>query len=166
MSVLSYSPTEVNVLVLGFPIEGFSTEQIITVTKDEVPFQYQKAMGGEISRLLRKDSTFTVNIPLAQTSLSNNIFTALHNADVLLGGIGKFNLIVKDNLGTSLFFSANSWIETLPPLVMTNQIETRTWQIKCSLASVTIGGNDKSLINDLLGIGGVVGGVLSGAGVL
>ena len=166
MSLLTYSSSEVDVLVLGFPLEGFSSNQIITITKDETPFQYQKTMNGGISRLLRKDSTFTVNIPLAQTSPSNDILTAIHKADILLGGIGKFNLIVKDKLGTSLFFSANSWVETIPPLVFTTGIEDRVWQIKCSLADVTIGGNDQSLVNQLLGIGGVAGGILAGGGII
>ncbi|WP_214670346.1 hypothetical protein, partial [Escherichia coli] len=39
------------------------------------------------------------------------------------------------------FFAASSWIETIPEVTFSNQIEQRVWVFACSDAALTVGGN-------------------------
>ena len=55
--------------------------------------------------------------------------------------MGKFPLMIKDRSGTSLFFSATSWIQDIPPLVLSGGFEQRTWVIRSSQGAINIGGN-------------------------
>lgn len=166
MALLTYSPSEVNVSIAAlYFIDGFVDGSFVTITKDEQNFQYQKAIDGNIARLLRKDDTYTVSLSLAQTSAANDMLTLIHTVD-LKTGLGKFPLFIKDGSGSSLFFATNCWIEKLPDLVFTTGIEARVWSIKCSFAAMTVGGNSDSTLSDILGIGSLALTGLGAAGVI
>lgn len=164
--MFTYSPLDVLVTLSGlYTVEGFSDSAMVSIVKDEAPFQYQKSMDGSISRLMKKDATYTITLSLNQTSPSNDILMAIHRVD-LLTGLGKFPILIKDGSGTSFFFATNCWIENIPDLTFTSGIGSRDWVLKCSFGDATIGGNDKNLLNSVLGVGGALGSVLGEVGVL
>ena len=68
--------------------------------------------------------------------------------------MGKFPLLIKDQSGSDLLFSTESWIESIPSLTKSNGIDSRVWVIKSAYAVINIGGNEQQsgLINDIVNI--------------
>ena len=108
-----------------------------------------------MSRNHAKSGVYTVNLTLASTSESNqalSIAAALDNATKM----GMFPFIIKDTLGSTLFFSPKSWIENMPDTSFDVDVTERQWNIKCANAVLMVGGNESpsDMISDLLAIGG------------
>lgn len=152
MSLYSYSPEDVTILLLGFiPVEGYIDGTFISINKDIPPFTSGMTADGVQSRVHRISSSYTMRLVISNVSPTNDVLTKLWQIDEITK-MGKFPILVKDQLGTSLFFSATSWIESPPSLYYSNRITEREWVIKCAEATINIGGNDDAsgLINDLL----------------
>lgn len=152
MSLYSYSPEDVTILLLGFiPVEGYIDGTFVTINKDIPPFTTGVTADGVTSRVHRFGTTYTMRLILSNVSPSNDILSKLWQIDELTK-MGKFPVMVKDQLGTSLFFSATAWVESLPSLYYSNRITEREWIIKCTEATINIGGNDGSagVLDDLV----------------
>tara|TARA_R110000744_G_C19371770_1_gene563159 strand:+ start:30824 stop:31327 length:504 start_codon:yes stop_codon:yes gene_type:complete len=150
--LLTYSPEDITILIAGlFPLEGYTDGTFVNITKDIPPYTSSTAADGTLSRVHRVSSSYTIRITLMNTSPSNDILTKLWQIDELTE-TGKFPLIVKDQLGSSLLFSATSWVEQVPSMYFANRITDREWVIRCSQAAINIGGNDEpsGLIEDLV----------------
>lgn len=155
MGILAhYSPEDVSILVAGLlQIDGLIDGSFITISKDVMPFRSVKTTDGIRARIYDNDQSYTITLTLASTSDSNDFLTKLWQIDEL-SQMGKFPLLIKDGLGSSLFFSATSWIEGIPDTEYSNDITARTWVIKCSQAVINIGGNSEAsgVIQDLFNI--------------
>lgn len=150
----TYIPEEVTVLLAGaIPVSGFIDGSFISVDKDVKPFTSKRTADGTVSRMYNNDQTYTVSITIYSGSDSNDALTKLWQLDEITRK-GKFTLFIKDSSGSDLFFSATTWIEGLPPLVKSNQFESRTWVLRSSSAVINIGGNGdaSSIVNDLVNI--------------
>lgn len=151
----TYIPEEVTVLLAGFiPVSGFIDGSFVSVTKDIKPFTSKRTADGTVSRMYNNDQTYTITISLYSGSDSNDALTKLWQLDEVTQGKGKFPLFVKDSSGSDLFFSSTTWIEGIPPLVKSNNFDTRTWTLRSSFGVINIGGNGspESLLNDLVNI--------------
>lgn len=151
-NLASYSPEDITVLVAGvLPLTGFVSGNFVNISKDIQPLSSTRTSDGEVARLYNNDQTFTITITLHNTAESNEVLTKLWLLDEITQR-GKFPLLIKDQLGSSLFFSATSWIEGIPDTTYGSEITERTWTIRSSQAVINIGGNASasSLIEDLL----------------
>lgn len=151
MSMLTYSPEDISILLLGFiPVEGYIDGTFVSISKDLPPFASSITADGQQSRVHRASSTYTMRLTLSNVSPTNDVLTKLWQIDELTKS-GKFPVMVKDQLGTSMFFSATSWIESLPSLYYSDRVTEREWVIKCAESVINIGGNDgaSGLIQDL-----------------
>lgn len=147
----TYSPTDVLVSLAGMhTVTGYSDGTFIEIKKQGKPFETQRAMGGDISRIYHEDKGFEVKLTLMQSSITNNILSMLYNVD-LATRMGKFPLIIKDGSGSTTFVSLTTWIEDLPEVKFANTLSTYTWTFGCSDAMISIGGNDStSAVEDAL----------------
>lgn len=165
MRTLVYDPTQVEISLAGlYRMEGFADGTFVEIIKNAKPFQYQTSMGDEVARLFIKDSTYTINITLAQSSLSNNILSALHAID-LATMVAKFPILIQDKSGTTKFFSTNAWVESYPNAQFGKSVETRTWTIQCSNGVYSLGGNDQgttAMIASLAALAPAVSNILGG----
>lgn len=153
--IAHYSPERVTVLLGGVAqISGFVDGTFITIAKDSAMYSSRESADGKITRNYKKSSLYNVSLTLASTSDSNQLLTYTSELDVLTQ-MGKFPLIIKDQLGGTLLFSLTSWIESLPESDFSTSVEGRTWQIKCSQAVFNIGGNESEngLGGDMLNVG-------------
>lgn len=152
--ISTYSPKDVIILLGGFyEITGYAEDTFIGISKDTKPFDAMKSMDGEQARIYRKDEGYTVEITLAQSSVSNNVLSAIHNIDVATQ-MGKMPLLIKDTKGSTTFFAGTAWIERIPDVTFGSSLGTRTWTFGTSEAALAIGGNsDENLAMDILGIG-------------
>ena len=144
MAVALYSPKDVFISLAGLhTISGYADGTFVRITKDMKPFSKVRAMDGEMARMYNEDEGFRVEITIAQSSTSNNILSSIYNVDAATQ-MGKFPLLIKDSKGQTSFFAATAWIEMIPEVTFSNQLETRTWTFGCSGAAITIGGNNNT----------------------
>lgn len=153
-NLFSYIPESVNCLIAGFiPIEGFVDGTFISIDKDEMPYSSVRMPDGTIARKYNNSQTYTITITLHNGAETNNLLTKLWQVDEITQR-GKFPLLIKDQSGSDLLFSTESWIEGIPSLTKSNSIDSRVWVIKSAYAVINIGGNEEvsSLLQDITNI--------------
>ena len=146
-----YSPEDVSILVAGFiPITGLVSGTFLSISKNLQPFTTQRTTDGQVARLRNNDQTYTITMTLHSASESNEVMDKLWKFDELLLK-GKFPLLIKDTTGSSLFFSATTWIESVPTLQFAETITERVWVLRSSQAGINFGGNAdaSSVLEDL-----------------
>lgn len=167
MSLLAhYSPEDITVLVAGIlPLTGFVSGTFVNIAKDLQPFSSTRTSDGQVARLYNNDATYTITITLHNTAESNEVLTKLWQIDEITQR-GKFPLLIKDQLGSSLFFSTTSWIEGIPDTTYGEDITERTWAIRSSQAVINIGGNASAsglledLFNTVVSAAPIIGGII------
>lgn len=141
MSVWNISPADVHVLLGGFyEVVGFADGSFVTITKNQQPFNSSRAMDGEVARVYHSDSRYNLKITVASSSPTNDLFTKLWQLDEATKSV-FFPILIKDSLGTSLFFSLEAWICIPPDLSFSNTVETRDWIFECNNGSINLGSN-------------------------
>lgn len=153
-TLFNYIPEEVYVVIAGIlNVEGFAEGSFVNITKDDPPYRSRTTSDGQVVRLYRNSQTYTVELTLHIGSSTNDFLTKLWQLDEITQK-GKFPIMLKDGSGSDLFFSATSWIEGLPTMVKSTNVDTRTWRIKCASAGVNFGNNsgESGLVQDLLNI--------------
>lgn len=151
MALFTYSPKDVTVSIAGIhTVSGYVDGTFIRIIKNAKPFETQVAMDGSRQRIYHKDDGYRFELTLAQSSESNNVLSAIHNIDIVTR-LAKFPLMMRDGSGSTTFFSATTWIESIPEVTFSNQMEARTWVFGCNDAGLTIAGNaPKDTVNDAL----------------
>lgn len=150
-NLLTYSPEDITILLAGvIPIDGYVDGTFLSIKKDVDPYSSKTTADDVVSRTYRKNQSYTITLTLHSASASNDILTTLWQLDELTQ-TAKFPIIIKDQLGTSFFFSSTSWIEGVAEMTYGTEITERRWVIKSSQAILNVGGNDgeSSLIGDL-----------------
>lgn len=153
-TLFSYIPESVNCLIGGIiPVEGFVDGTFISVDKDEMPYSSIRMPDGTVARKKNNSQTYTITITLHNGAETNNLLTKMWQIDELTDR-GKFPLLIKDQSGSDLLFSTESWIEGIPSMTKSNAIDSRVWVIKSAYAVINIGGNESpsDLINDIVNI--------------
>lgn len=165
MELANYCPEDVNCLAFGIRLNGFSEGTFITISKDKVPYGTTETADGMTSRLFTNSQTYTIQLTFHRGSVSNDVLTKLWQLDELTQR-GKFPLFIKDLSGTDLFFSTNTWIESLPNMVQSSSFDSRTWVLRSSQAVINVGSNQdasgilQDLVNLASGAAQIVEGVL------
>lgn len=159
----TYSPEDVIVLFGGVHrLSGFVDGTFINISKDEASFLSRVTADGRVTRVHSSNPIYTANITLHSGSESNEVLSYALLLDEATK-MAKFPLIIKDKMGSTLFFSLTSWIENRPSSNFSLSMEDREWVIKCSQAAFMVGGNESpsSLGQDALAAGlGLAGGFL------
>jgi hypothetical protein len=154
MSELShYSPEDVIILVAGaVSIEGVAEGTFVSIAKEDVPFTTKITADGVVSRNYTNSQVYNVTLTLHSASSSNDVLTKLWLIDETTQR-GKFSLLIKDPLGTSLFYSDSSWVSKTPQLDFGDKISNREWTLTCTQVDINYGGNGNPelFFQDLLG---------------
>lgn len=152
--IASYCPDIVTALIAGFiKVDGFVEGTFISVDKDEMPYSSIRMPDGTVARKRNNSQTYTITITLHSGSDTNNLLTKMWQLDELTQK-GKFPLLIKDQSGSDLLFSTESWIEGIPSMTKSNAIDSRVWVIKSAYAVINIGGNESAsgLLQDIANI--------------
>lgn len=153
-TIFNYCPESVNCLIAGFiPVTGFVDGTFISVDKDEMPYSSIRMPDGTVARKYNNSQTYTITLTLHNGAETNNLLTKMWQLDELTQR-GKFPLLIKDQSGSDLLFSTESWIEGIPSLTKSNAIDSRVWVIKSAYAVINIGGNESesALLQDITNI--------------
>lgn len=153
-SLTTYSPSDVIVSIGGFhTVTGYADGTFVRILKEMKPFDKQRAMDGEISRIYSQDDVFKVELSIMQSSGSNNILSMLYNIDIATR-VGKFPMIIKDSRGQTSFVALTAWVEQIPDVTFAKDLQVWTWTFGCTEATLMVGGNeDTGLVEQALMIG-------------
>lgn len=151
-SLRNYSPSDVTITVAGlYSVTGYAEGTFVKITKDTQQVTTIRAMDGTMSRIKSPDTGWRIELTLAQSSSANDILSTLWNVDKVTG-MGKFPLMVKDGSGSTMFMAATAWIEEVPDIVFSGQMETRTWILRATDVIANIGGNGDGDLSSILGL--------------
>lgn len=161
----SYSPEEVTVTIavadVVHTLSGFSDSTFITVTRmvpASDPFVSADLQGG---RVKRRNRSALATFSLSQYSSSNNFMQQWQLSDEQAAR-GEYvgSITIKDNSGTTLFFSNQAIITTTPDVTLSVTTEMRDWEVfMFNMSGPGIGGNtliDDSTVQAIEGLGGFV----------
>jgi len=140
MSVVkTYDPKKCLVIIGGVPMSGFGEDTFVAVARDEDAFTKVVGADGEVSRSKSANRAGSLTLTLMQTSLSNDVLSALAAADEL-DGRGVVPVLIKDLTGTTTLFAAHGWIRKVPDVELGKDIGTREWVIDTADMDVFVGG--------------------------
>lgn len=141
MSVKTYDPKLVHIIIGGFEMIGFADGTFLTVERDEDSYSKVSGSDGETARAKSNNKGGTATLTLMQTSSSNDVLSGFAIADEQSNS-GVVPIFVKDSLGTTTLFSAEGWIKKPAPAVFAKEVGNRDWIIDLSTMDVFIGGNN------------------------
>lgn len=147
-NIATFAPEDVT-LVLSTAsgshiVSGYSEDAMISVDFNSPTFENFRSADNITTRVYKSDTSATVTITLNQTSVSNDILSALYENDKKTrDSSGLFGVLIKDNSGRSQSSSTQSWISVKPTVSYSNGMQTREWVIFCHDLQGNIGGNAK-----------------------
>ncbi len=140
MSVKTYNPADVQLVIAGNPISGYADGTFINIARNNPSYTSGTGSTGEGWRAKSNDKSGTCTITLLQTSRSNDALSALSALDEASGdGVGP--LLLKDNSGRSLYAAETCWIEKPADSEFAREQSDREWVIKTDKLNVFIGGH-------------------------
>jgi hypothetical protein len=140
MSVFTYDPKNVSVILGGKTISGFADGTFITAERNAQAFNLKVGASGEGARAKSNDKSGKVTITLLQTSSSNDDITAIAAADEL-NNQGAVPLLVRDNSGRTLITALTSWVQKYANSEFGKEIANRVWVIETDELDIFVGGN-------------------------
>ena len=153
----TYSPSDITVTLAGVKIKGFSSDNVVSISRDNPLYTSKMAMDGSVCVTRQKYSPWKIKLSLAQSSESNDFLNGLvkvvQENDIPI--MEYLPLIIKDNSGTSFFFAKDVWIDELPNMDYGQSLNTREWMLTCNDVEYNIGGNS----DDLSGVTRLLAGV-------
>lgn len=138
--VRQYDPSLVIVTVDGQDISGFADGTFVLTSRNNDLFTLTVGADGEATRAKSNDLSGRITVTLQQTSISNDILSALADADEL-SNQGSFPIQVKDASGTTLASAETAWITKKPDSSFGKETENREWVIEAACLEYFIGGN-------------------------
>ena len=142
-----YDPKAVNAVFAGIPITGYADGTFITVEQNNDSFSLTVGAAGEGCRAKSNDKSARITFTLLQSSVTNALLSAKHNADLLdpLGVVAVGPFMMKDNSGTppnnTIVSAATAWIVKPANVSYGKEVETREWIIETDNAEIFVGGN-------------------------
>ena len=140
MTAKTYSPAEVQVIIGGNIMSGFSDGTFITAEREDDAYTKHVGADGEVGRTKSANKSGEVALTLAQYSGSNDVLSGLALADELSDS-GIVPVIIKDTKGTTILFSGEGWVRKLPVVEFGDEITDREWILDMASMEYTVGGN-------------------------
>ena len=135
MQVLTYVPSNVNLVISGLPISGWNE---ITVVRNSPVIKQIRGIKGKNTRTRLKDSSATIVIETLQTELLNEVFTLALQADQL-NGTARLELALTESTGTSFFTTTSAYITAYPQKKYSKDISSVVWTLACDDSQMFIG---------------------------
>lgn len=143
MNFWTYSPSDVQILIAGVhSVTGIPEGTFVEVSKDVQPMTTQRSTDGLVVRKHTTDNSFTIRLTVYRASPTNDLLTKIWQADEITQ-MAKFPLLIKDTSGSGFFFSTTTWVEQLPDMSYSSNMENYTWVLRSSQGIINIGSNDK-----------------------
>lgn len=144
----TYSPEDVLILIqndnFSHEINGLADGTFVTIGRDVPRATLYTGADKSAARVLRSVRTGSITLTLHQSSESNDVLSALAEADEQArDSTWLFSVTVKDLTGRSVFFAPQAFLGTDPDTTYGTDIETREWTITYMNGTRVLGGNSK-----------------------
>lgn len=140
-NVLTYSPTDVTILISGYQLIGVLE---VELQWDSRPFTMYKGIRNQHTRVYNGSMAATLRVSLQQTSDSNDVLSMILDED-RIGNTARLELTMKDASGTTLYQALQCYIPAYPPVTFTKGFRAREWEISIlDLTTINVGGNSKA----------------------
>lgn len=137
-----YDFDQVTVGVGNIIVDGFAEGDGVMIEPDAAVFVKVTGADGKTTRTKTLNKGAKVTITLAQSSLTNDKFSALITADAEApNGAGVVPLYIRDKSGRGLWTAAQCWLSELPSVDLKNEVTSRVWVIECAKLVRFDGGN-------------------------
>jgi len=142
--VRTYDPREVQIIIGGAIISAYADGTFVEVEPQDDSYSRTTGADGEESRARSNNRGGTMTLTIKQTSPSNDVLTAFWLADQA-SNAGVFPVMLKEaGSGSTLISAQSAWIERLPNVVYSKEIEGREWKIALADINWFVGGNTQS----------------------
>lgn len=147
MTVNTYSPSDVDLLLGGYKITGWKS---ISIKKDTESYTMIKGIRGKNTRVRNYNKSAMIEITLAQTSATHDVLSQVHHSDIVdsdadelsTSDCARLEVSLKDRSGTSTFQSEDAYIVSYPDVTLSDKLEDKVWRIQCQTVNIyTVGGN-------------------------
>ena len=138
-AVRTYDPKKIAITFRGNIITGIADGDFVEITGDD-GFEMRKGAAGDEDRINKNETGKDVNVTLMQTSISNDILSAIYESDAI-NNDGKGPLQIVDLNGTSILYSAQAYIKKSPDTTKGDSLGTTVWNFRAPQATYVPGGN-------------------------
>ncbi len=125
MTVKTYDPKEVSVIIGSQPLGGFADGDFVTVERNEDGWSLLVGADGETTRAKNANKAGKITVRLLASSASNDYLSELQIADEL-----------------SIYAAATAWINKQPPAAFGKDAGTREWVIETDELIPKAGGSN------------------------
>lgn len=145
MLLATYNPSELIVVLLGVPVQGYADGTFVKIEYDEDLFSLQVGAGGDGVRTLNQNRAGKITVTLLQGSPTNLALQLKADLDAPLdrtkpAGKGTGPCTVTDLNGTILASCETGWVMKIPGAEYGKEAGTREWVIQTHELSVKHGG--------------------------
>lgn len=135
----TYSPDQISVIIGDRPLTGFMDGDSITVARLEDSFTEVSGLKGEVARAKSSDKRTDITLTLMQTSPDNDYLSGILQEDEI-SGRATFNIMIRDQNGTSLHEAEKAWIVKAPDTSYAKELTGREWTLRAANMSMFVGG--------------------------
>ena len=146
MALFTYIPSKVYIEISGYKVQGHVG---VSVSLDNPSFRTLKGIRGQAIRVRDTHTTGKLVITLLQTSPTNDLFSDIVQQDITWG-TGRLTAVIKDESGSSLFFTDNAYLDGFPALDFSMVAGARVWTLNClsiPTDQIVVGGNYKPALD-------------------
>lgn len=134
-----YSPKDVVCSWNGIAIEGFAPDSFLRLQRTSPLVTPVVGAGGQVALTRNADKTGTIEIELMQTSLSNQMLSAIQakQDDMELEEDISSNFVIYDPSGSVLATGINAWMQEMPQIELGRDQNSKTWIFGCEKLDYT-----------------------------
>ncbi|URN71118.1 hypothetical protein ECOH1_00058 [Escherichia phage ECOH1] len=134
-----YSPKDVVCSWNGIAIEGFAPDSFLRLQRTSPLITPVVGAGGQVALTRNADKTGTIEIELMQTSLSNQMLSAIQakQDNMELEEDISSNFVIYDPSGSVLATGINAWLQELPQVELGRDQNSKTWIFGCEKLDYT-----------------------------
>lgn len=134
-----YSPKDVVCSWNGIAIEGFAPDSFLRLQRTSPLVTPVVGAGGQVALTRNADKTGTIEIELMQTSLSNQMLSAIQakQDNMELEEDISSNFVIYDPSGSVLATGINAWLQELPQVELGRDQNSKTWIFGCEKLEYT-----------------------------
>ena len=140
MPVRTYDPANVIVSIGGTPMSGYADGTFINVSRDENAFTKVTGADGEVGRSKSNNRSGSLTLTLMQTSMSNDILSAIALLDEV-SNAGVVPVLVKEIGTDTILMAGEGWIQKMPSYEASKEIGNREWILDLATLGMFEGGN-------------------------
>jgi hypothetical protein len=133
-------PKQIVIIFGADIIQGYADGSFVTVDRNEDSWNLSVGADGEGTRTKSNNKSGQITLTLAQSSQSNQILSQAALADEL-DNAGLRPILIKDNLGTSLYSAELAYVKKPAASEFSNESTNREWIIETDNLQMFIGGN-------------------------